>query len=179
MHPTEQHPVLLQGLKTLQIIVFALLVGVIVFGLVLQFGVKPEPKEPAEGALPLTWILIGFGAAEVVMILVMRTVLLANARRNIAAGTWQAPGGASPYAAAGDAGMFFHAWFTATIVTAAGMEAAALMSLVAYLIEGQPVALLAAGVFGILLAFQMPSRGRLDQYLQGELLRLKGPDEQA
>lgn len=178
MRPTEEHPVLLQGLKTTQIIVGALLIGVVIFSLILMFGVKPEAKEPAEGALPLTWILIGFGAMEVVMVWVLRGVLLANARRNVAAGTWTAPAGASTYAAAGDAGRLFHSWTIATIISSAGMEAGALMSLVAYLLEGQPAALIAAGVFGLLLALQMPTRGRLDQWLESALLKLHGPGEQ-
>jgi len=178
MRPTEEHPVLLKGLKTLQIIVGAMLAGILIFSLILMFGVKPPEKEPAEGALPLTWLLIGFGAIEVVMVLVLRGVLLGNVRRNIAAGSWTAPGGVSAYGAAGDAGKIFHSYQVATIVTAAGMEAGALMSLVAYLLEGQPAALIAAGVFGLLLALQMPTRGRLDHLLESELLRLEGPGEQ-
>ena len=177
MRPTEEHPVLLKGLKTLQIIVGALLVGVVIFSLILMFGVKPPEKESAEGALPLTWLLIGFGVMSAGMMLVLRGVLLGNARRNIAAGSWTAPGGVSAYGAAGDAGKLFHSYQMATIVTAAGMEGGALLSLMAYLIEGKPAALVAAGGFGLLLALQMPTQGRLDQWLEGELLKLKGPGE--
>ena len=178
MRQTEEHPVLRKGLKTTKIIVGALLIGVVIFSLILMFGVKPEEKESAEGALPLTWILIGFGAMQVVMVWVLRSVILANARRNIAAGSWTPPGGASLYAAAGDAGRLFQTWTVATIIGAAGMEAGALMSLVAYMIEGKPAALIAAGVFGLLLAFQMPTRARTDQWLESSLLRLDGPGEQ-
>lgn len=180
MRPTEEHPVLLKGLKSTQIIVLALLAGVLIFSLVLLFVVRPElgEREPvAEDALPLTWLLIGFGAFEVVMVFVLRGVFLGNARRNIVAGSWTAPGGRLPYGEAGDAGRLFHGWLTVTIITAAGMEAAALMALVAYLLEGKPVALVAAGVFGLLLALQMPTRDRLDAWLESELLRRKSPNE--
>jgi hypothetical protein len=179
MRPTEEHPVLLKGLKTMQIIVGAMLAGVVIFSIVL-LATQPgqAEREPATAdALPLTWLLIGFGAVEVLMVWVFRGVFLGNARRTIAAGTWRPPAGPSTYAAAGDAGRLLQSSFTATIIAAAGMEAGALMSLVAYLLEGRPVALVAAGVFGMLLALQMPTRGRLDQWLESELLKLKGPGE--
>lgn len=182
MRPTEEHPVLLKGLKTAQIIVGALLLGVVIFSVILlvmgpgQTG--PAEVEPgAQATLPLTWLLIGFGALEVLMVWIFRGVLLGSAKRQIAAGSWQPPAGQATYAAAGNAGQLFHSWLTATIIAAAGMEAAALMALVAYFLEGQPAALIAAGFFGLLLALQMPTRGRLDQWLESELLRLDAPPE--
>ena len=174
MRPTEEHPVLLKGLKTTQIIVGALLAGVAIFSVIL-FVMQPGPgeREPAAAdALPLTWLLIGFGAVEALMVWIFRGVLLGNARRHIAAGSWRPPAGQATYGEAGDAGRLFHSWLTALIITAAGMEAGALMALVAYFLEGKPAALIAAGVFGLLLALQMPTRGRLDQWLGSELLRL-------
>jgi len=178
LQPLEQYPVLRKSLTAVQVIVAALVLGVAVFiGILLVWRRGEAPQEPQ-----LTWLLVGVGAADVVVLFLVRLMVLGRARQRIADGTWKPPGkaaqGYQDLLEAGDAGRLVVAWVTATILTAAGMEGAALLGCVAYLLEGQPAALVAAGFFGLLLALQMPTRGRLDQWLESELLRLRSPKEE-
>jgi hypothetical protein len=178
--PLDRHPALLRGLKTTQIIVIALLVGVVALGGVF-FGLRAaglmERDEAVAEAVALTPILIAFAGLQVLVVLVVRSAVITSARRKIRDGSVRAAPRrlgtrGDAYLEAGDAGHLFKAWMTRTIVTAACFEGGALMCLVAYLLEGEAIALIAAAVCAFLLATQIPTRGRLDQWLNGELLRL-------
>lgn len=169
--PLERHAVLSKRLRTAQIVIGMLVLGVLLFAAVLLVlgatGWEPPVSEP--GPLPLSWILAFVAVVQAPVFLILRTALLGRARQGIAAGTWPMAAADPDLREAGDAGRLFQAWFHATIVLCAGLEAAALMCLVAFLIEGQSWTLALGGAFGLALAMQMPSREGMDRRLGAEL----------
>lgn len=191
MRPTEEHAVLRGGLRTLQIILVALLVGVVVFSgivLIAITSVEPPPDDQPRQQL-LTPILVGLSFAVAGTLWIVANVMLSQARQRIADGTWkpglrkrvqegEAVGTLSPQAfeEAGNAGRLFQAWMSSTIVRSAGLEAAAFLNLVAAMVERSPIPLVVAGFWALLLAFQVPTSSRLDHWLESELLRVRAPD---
>lgn len=173
--PLARHPELLPGLRVAQVIVGALLLGVVIFLTILVYLRAKDAGAPPSAADGISMSLV-LGIVAVVQIpvfFVLRTVLLTGARHRIAAGTPPPQAEASPFAAAGDVGRLFQAWLTATIVLAAALEGGALLCLVAYFLEGSPVLLVMSGAFALLLAMQMPSRRTLDHWLEKELTLLE------
>ncbi len=180
--PLDRHPELVSGLRVAQTIVGALLLGVVIFLLVLFFlrgkdgGVPSGAADGTTDGISMSLVLGVLAIVQIPVFFLLRTALLGAARQRILAGAPPPPtttSPATPFAAAGDAGRLFQAWLTTTILLAAGMEAGALLCLVAYFLEGSSVLLVMAAAFGLLLAFQMPSRRTVDHWLEKELAWLE------
>ena len=118
MSASDRHEAIRAGTRVLQIIVLALLAGVLLFtafvGNRIVSGVEPAG---AKEGFPLTWVLLGVAALQVAMIAFVRMAMLTKARQQIADGTFPEPprGGRGPLAAesmesAGDEGRFPAAW---------------------------------------------------------------------
>lgn len=180
MRILDEFPVFALGVRVTQMIVFALFLGVVVFLGIASFMVASGRVEPVASPM-LTWILVGVGAATVPLVLLLRHVVLGQARKAALAGEGPRPAptrgraagpgqpGALDLAGTGAAGRLFQGWQTATIVTAAGFEGAALMGAVATLVEGYPAGVIAGGVFALVLLLFVPTQARFAQWLEGEL----------
>ena len=72
----------------------------------------------------------------------------------------------------GDVGSLVGVYQTSLIVREAILEGVAFFNLVAFMIERQPMNLVAAGVLGFILLAQIPTASRLEEWVQSELSSL-------
>ena len=132
-------------LRTMQIIAGSLLVGVTAFlGIVLYIvlvqnhghGAAPPPDVPM-----ISWMAVAMLSITAPLAFIIPRILTRSALRRIVAGTWQMPGGVPPavYATEGDKLMAVRQ--TTLIVGLALLEGPAFFGCLAYLLEGQPLAL--------------------------------------
>lgn len=155
----------------MQIIVGALLLGVVTFGLiVVAVVVGPQQLQPRADMMTImaaAFALVSIGAS-----LLIPQMLVAAARRQIATGKWQppAPGAMMPPALAelGEAGQLVMVYQTAMIVGAALLEGAAFFGIIATMIEKSSLALAVSGVCVVLLLAKMPTIGRLSNWLDAQ-----------
>jgi hypothetical protein len=153
--------------RTTQIIVVALCMGVLSFGLVVFFGGLAD--EEAEGNT-ITMTSVAFAVLCLgLSVVVPRAVAAAN-RRKIAAGTWQ-PSGNRGNVPDTDAGKLAATYQLKTIIGAALLEGPAFFALMAYMLEGHWLSLIAAGVLLVGLLAYFPTSDRVQSWV-GEQLRL-------
>jgi len=174
----DEYPPLRLGLRATQIVVAALFVGVVVFqaitGTLLATG-RIERVEPPI----VTWTLIAAGCLTLPAVLFVRHLILRAARRDALAGSSSTRGGLLWMPVHADTGLpqqlgrLFQGWQTATLVTAAGLEGAALMCTVATLVEGHEAGIVAALFFALLLLVFVPTSLRLEAWMESEMLGLR------
>lgn len=161
-------------IRTMRLIIFALINGIVLFMAIAIFqranGQFGEPHDP----LLISPISLVFGVVMVIAHLVIPNPMAASARRQIARG--QGPSRTENLGAAsipGEAGQLLGVYQTRLILAAAFLEGATFFLLVAYLIEGQFYTLLAAILLLGLLALKFPTRSGVERWLeeQQELLR--------
>jgi hypothetical protein len=139
--------------RVLQIIVFAMVSGVVIFGGFLI--VTGSLQKPPEGTL-LSYAAVGFSFVALVLHVVIPAAIERAAIAN-------QPVGSGPEALLG-------VYFTRTIIAAALLEGAAFLTLVAVMIEHQPWILGATAVLIVLMLLQFPSRTRMEHWLESRLM---------
>jgi len=157
--------------RTLQIIVAALAMGVMLFlALVLFLGLGKEP--PVEERQPIiTYIALAYGLAAFVAGPLLSTVIATSSRRKLAAGQARpdapAPTTGRPEPAAGRGltqgltGIFV----VKTIIAAAIYEGAALFLCVAYMLDGNRLSAILAALLAAGILMQVPTRDRAQRWL--------------
>lgn len=184
---TGEHPVpegFLPLLRALQIIVGALVSGVVVF-LVVVLALGATGRQPEGGTAPLlSYVSVGLVVVAVVARAALVAGLNAQGRKHIVAGKWRdgsgataAPGWRELFENEGDIGRLLALYQSQTVIGAAVLEAAGLFGCVAYLIEGGwfgPGA--AVVIVGLMLALQFPTRASAAAWLSAQvrLLREEG-----
>ena len=176
----EQSAELAKPIRTLQIIVGAMILGVIAL-LAIALTIGPQIAPPAghvDGQPPRTPVIsygaVACGAVLLVASLVVPQVVAGAGRRKIAAGTWQ-PGQGGPmfsdefFERTGDAGRLYGVLLVSTIIGAAILEGGGLLAGVAYLVEGQLLALGVAVVLLFALVLRFPTRARVEQWIDEKL----------
>jgi len=139
--------------RTIQIVVAALITGVVAFAGFLAF--TGELQKPARGQT-LSYIAVAFGALAAVLHAVVPTVIERAALANQGVG-------AGPE-------MMMGALFTRTIVACAILEGAAFFSLVAVQTEHQLWVLGVTGVLLLLMLAQFPSATRIQHWLEARMM---------
>lgn len=155
--------------RTSQIIVAALVMGVVTFAVVVVFFISRGPA--AKGNL-LTLLAIVFAGAALVLGFVIPQLITAANRRRIAAGTWQS----SPnqgHVPDSDAGRLAMSYPAKLIVGAALFEGGSFFALVAYMLEGQPLSLGVAAVLLLCLLAHFPTLGRVEAWIEEQLRRVE------
>ncbi len=168
--------------RTSQIIVGTLVGGLVSFLVILLF-LKARPAGPlgpqaaAGASVPIiTYAAIAFAAASLPASILIPRFVADNQRRSIAKGTWTPPqqrsGNMVRTVPAGDAGKLASVYLTTLIAGAAMNEGPGFFALVAYLLEGQPLALILA--LGLIagVALRFPTRTRVDQWIEPQLEQL-------
>jgi hypothetical protein len=159
--------------RTLQIIVGALLSGCLLFlGIVLVVAGGPgnSPNRPM-----LTYAACAIAAAAVVARAVIPGIIVAQARRRILDGVWnaaqgdRAAGSAGSLDQNGDAGKLAQILMLRTIVAAAILEGAVFLLLIAYLVERWPLSLAFAVVLLVALAALFPTHSRAAGWMQEQM----------
>lgn len=168
-------------LRSTQLIAVAMVFGVVSFLGVAMF-VKGLPNAPATMK---TYVLLGCTLPMLGVRFVLPDMVATAARRRIAEGTWQPPRteDGNPAQAlelieqTGDAGRLAYSFLTRTILCTAPLEASAMLAVFAFLLEASLVALVAALVWIVVLAAQIPTESRLQHWLENqlELLRREKP----
>jgi hypothetical protein len=158
-------------LRITRIIVAALALGVVGFAViaVVQREQNPAPLPPQP---VLTYLGLGFGGVMIVLQAVVPGLMTNQLRRKIASGTWPLRSPARPEVPPDDAGKLCLLFQSRTITGAAFVEGAAFFLLVAYLIEGQLIALGGAAVMLVLLLVRFPTRLGLESWLGEQQERL-------
>ncbi len=180
MSEPNSDQVLPPRLFVMRIILFALVMGALVFlGVVVFLRNAPNAQPPQNATAPLlTYLGIGFGLVMFVMHLFFPRVVVANTRRAIARGTWNPSGPRNPLTPEqirqlGDVGLLLALYQSQMIIGLALLEGATFFNLIAYLLEGDPSSLAVAGLLLVAMLWQFPTRTGLENFLveQGELLR--------
>jgi len=168
--PAETDDTLLrQRLRVMQLIAAALILGVLFFLGIVLFQRGAEPPAGGVGIISLVAVLLL--ATNAPLAQVLPAILTRSALRRIASGTWQAP----PGAAGGhdsDAAKLLTVQQTAMLIGLALLEGVAFLGCVAYLLEGEAVALAVVGVALFLMVLNFPTEGRLRAWLQAQEDRL-------
>jgi len=153
--------------RTLQVIVGAMVIGCLAF-LAVAVAAGPQTADSAPGDhvlltyLALAWVLVSLVAGSVVA-----GVVAASGRRRLAGDpTAGGPPGrptASPEAPPSSLTGLFS---TGTIIRSAVLEGGALFAVVAYLVEGHRLALVAAAVGVAALLVGFPTEGRFREWAE-------------
>ena len=171
---TVDHAVLID--KTLQTL--RIIVGVMVVGLLAMIAVSATigPSQakaaapaapvrvPADAKLPVITVLALLMAATLVPLSVALSGITTDTlRKKRAAGASKDED---------DVPALMTIFQTKTIIASALTEAPAFFAAIAYLIEGNPMALALAGVLTVIVAMRFPVRRRVEHWLAGQLERL-------
>lgn len=165
--------------QNMQIVVGALITGVLIFmGVAIVIGQTSPPPRSAGSGPP---IFLYFGAGMIALIFVTRSVVLnamaRSALHGIARGTWQPLQGRMPLppdeaaflAQNGDAGKLLQLYRMKSIVGAALYESPAFFLIIAYIVERRVESLALAVVPLAALALQMPTATGVDHWVSEQL----------
>src|SRR5262245_52334388 len=169
--------------RSLQIVVAALLMGVVMFTGVAVFIQLPNQRNAQQPGLGLlTMVAIGFAAMATAAGMVVPAAIVKNSRRRIKKGDWTPPQGAagsqqlnrllSEHREAGKLAMVYQ---TKTIVAAALPEGAAFFANIAYLLEGSFISLGLVAALLLVIVGQFPTVPRVSGWIE-EQLRLIAED---
>jgi hypothetical protein len=162
-------------IRNVQIIVFALAMGPIVFaGIALFQRMNHAPQQQAVTA----WLAVGFAVTVLGVRSFIGATTVSKQRQRIAAGSWSlgpvaAPGGLPANMTDGDRLLF--AFQQKTIIESALVEGATFFVLISFLVEGQWWSLALAGVLVALNVIPFPTYERVENWVrhQLELLELE------
>jgi hypothetical protein len=164
--------------RTCQIIVAALIMGVIFF-LAIVLVVVPPFANKGNG-LPanlITYLALGIGAANLVLSFVVPGLVTANGRRQIArevpAKTNDAEKPLRLVDATSDTPRLAILYQTQLIIGAALLEGAAFFNGIAFMLERQPITLFACVVLLVAMAWRMPTSDRVNAWIDGQAMQLQ------
>jgi hypothetical protein len=153
--------------RTCQIIVGALIMGVVIF-LAIVLLVTPVGgaaiAAPGDSSLPvITYVAVALGLIDLVLSFVVPKINVARTRRQIAL---EKPKQLYP---AGDTGKLAQLYQTQLITGAALLEGGAFFAAIAYMLERNPMALAATLVLLCDLVARFPTADRINAWLDRQL----------
>ena len=164
-------------IRTLQVIVGAIVVGCVIFTVVAVVVGSMAGKPASPGII--SYLAVGLAAVMIVARSVVLGLMASRGRKSIAQNRTGATANPAVSGApsAGEmsperarlAGLFM----ARTIAGAAILEGAALFSLVAYLVENSPISLAAALVLLVFIVLQFPTLSRATAWLDDQERRLR------
>jgi hypothetical protein len=155
-----------QILRVMQIIAGALLAGVSTF-LVIVIVIRNGPgAPPPQAVFVMTPVAAVFLALLAPLAFMVPGIMTRSALRQINAGTWPARAGASLSASASVGAKLIAVRQTTLLVGLALLEGAAFNACIAYLLEGQVLALAVVGVAIALILSRFPTRERVRNWLE-------------
>ena len=157
--------------RTAQIIVAALAMGVIFFGLIVVLAIQPTAIEgmPVLSIAAVAAALPTLGMAAILPSLIVNAMLKRMADDQQAAHN-RTDANALPASAAES---LLRCYITKTILIAAPLEGAAFFQLIAYLVEGQWWSLLVALMLVVGILLQFPTATRIQHWIENQLQKLK------
>lgn len=156
--------------RTMQVIVLALAAGVITFGVIAAVIGPEAPGNAQQGPSIIAYLAGAVACVALVASIAVPALLVANARRRIVAGRPAMPNPKLTIPPElGNVGPIAVVYQTRLIVGAAILEGAAFFNLIAYLLEGQLLSLVAAGVMLAALLSLFPTPSRLEDWIENQL----------
>jgi hypothetical protein len=148
--------------RVMQIIGFALVMGVVVFMGIALFlrstgNLNPPPEVPL-----VTYLGLALGSMQLVLFFVLPAIFVKSGRTRMSVTEDTLGNPASADSAEQLCGLYQ----TSLIIGDALLEGAAFYFLVAYLVEGQLLALIVAGFFLVILILQFPTRSRVERWIE-------------
>jgi hypothetical protein len=167
----ENRDLLDQPIRTMRIILVALIVGVLFFmGFVIfQRQAQNQPAAPQEPLV--TYVALANAGMILVAFFLLPRFLTASLRRGPT--PFGGAGGSSPQMQAEDTFRLRVLWHTRTLLRAALLEGATFFLLVAYLLEGMDVSLMVACLFVAGLACLFPARAGVENWMERQRLLLE------
>jgi hypothetical protein len=161
--------------RTSQIIVGALASGVAFFGVLVLTVLSDQTAAPSPNGL--TFMAVAFGVISLVLSIIMPVILVDSGLRGIVRGT--TPDETKPTESgqrhiypASDVGRLLPLFQTQLIVASALNEGGAFFGFLAYMLEGQTLALAVAGVLVAVILSRFPTTDRVQGWLDARLQRL-------
>ncbi|MEX2172502.1 MAG: hypothetical protein WD851_24485 [Pirellulales bacterium] len=147
--------------RTLQIIVAALVMGCLTFAIVAVVIRSNSDTAADNEAFPvMTAMALAFGTVAIIAQLVIAPLLRRQTRQRLAQ---------QSEASDADGSLILMGLQTSTIVGAAISEGACFFNLVAYLLEGSPYTLVMAAVLVLTIVLRFPTVGGVTDWLEREI----------
>ncbi|WP_339731282.1 hypothetical protein [uncultured Gimesia sp.] len=152
-----------QRLMMMTVIWLALIMGVVTFGIVVGIiGLK----DAADGGLPvITYIGMGMAA----LMLVLRMIVPNLVARNQFHQTMQAAQAEGNLDEKQMLGNFYQIFMVRMILGMALLEGAAMLNLVAVLIENQMLAFVPVGILLLVMIASVPTKSKLDGWIRNQM----------
>jgi hypothetical protein len=163
---------------TLQVVAAVMVTGLVGFLAMVAFVRAQQkampPVRPAGASLSvLTPVAVGFGVVGMAASVVIPGLVATSQRRRIARGTWQPPrpagrddSGPTDLPPMSDTAKLANVYQGQWIIGASLNEGPAFFALIAYMIEGHPLALGVALLLGVGLALRVPTRPRVESWIE-------------
>jgi hypothetical protein len=176
MFDADQSPVLAARLRTLQIIVAAMALGVLAFLVIVLLLPRDDPGD----RLPIiSYIAVAYGVLACLAVSPITKAVVSSARRKIAREGSVTPGAANKGDAGdgefakSDLGKLVGLLAIKTLVNGAVYEGAALFLCVAYIVDHGPLTALLAVLLAAGVLSQTPTRDRAHRWLDDQRRQLE------
>ena len=171
MFSEVQQKFLTQAARTMQIIVCALIIGVICFALVVLVG-GLAPEKPPEAPI-VSIIAAVFAVGSLVAAPLLPKLVTSGSQQSLVQGQPIHQHSMFAQEALGDVGPLVGVFQTRLIIGRAILEGAAFFNLAAYMIEAQPISLGFTVVLLIAMVFNFPTREKLESWVRAELATIE------
>ena len=160
--------------RVLQIIVVAVTLGPLTYLGVVLLSAPPVQAAIEVNGMFLTYLACGMATAAVAARLIVPPLVTTRFRRQIAAGVWPPQQQAvNPLMAPlSDAGKLYAVYMTRTIIAVAILEGAAFFAVFTYHQQRDILALALALLLTLLVALHLPTRDRVADWVERQLVRL-------
>lgn len=156
--------------RTMQIVVLAMAAGVTVFGVVTVVVNANAPAGGNRAETLIAYLAAALAGVAIVASIVVPAILANAARQRIITGKPPARTFSFSFPPEiGEIGPLAAAYQTRLIVASAILEGAAFFNLIAYVIAGQTFNLVAAAVMLVALLSLLPTRARLEDWIENQL----------
>lgn len=176
MFPDKDREQFIQLVRPMQIIVVALVMGVLTFlVVVLVMGLDLQSAAP-----PLiSYLALGFAGVAVLALLIVPGLVVGHGRRAIVNGTFRASGLAKPTDSANtsDTMLLAGVFQSQLIVACAFLEGAAFFNVMAYMLHGLIANLIVAVALAGAILCHFPTAGSLQDWVtreEGSIKQLRG-----
>ena len=157
---------------TLQVIVGAMAVGVLMFVGVVFFLSSQNAQAAAASDPIITYVAIGMAVFVAIAWMIVPGTVVGRMRQSVIerdVANWGLVRNIPNVEELGDVAPLAAIYQTRTIIGAALFEGAAFLATVAYMIEHQRLALFVAGVLFLMILGQIPTVSRLEDWVEREL----------
>jgi peptidoglycan/LPS O-acetylase OafA/YrhL len=159
--------------RTAQMIVAALVVGVLVFAGVVYF--MNMGGQPPQGQPMISMIMAALGATVIVARFFIPGLVVQSSCRGIADGTWKPAASNQPgyLPPSNEREKLLSVYLSKTIIGAALLEGGAFANLVAYLLEGQWYSLIFGIALALAIAAGMPTKTGVESWVDRQLRQVE------